>query len=84
MGITMLLLTTKSHPSELLKSGTVGLPRGPRFKNLQAHLSYLALVPLRSDTPQTMVAFPCRQQSFYFNHSGQRVFKNILPVLLLQ
>lgn len=66
----MMFLTTKSHQSELLNSGKVGLPLCPLFKNLQANLSYLAWVYLRSDISQTTVAFSCRQRSFYFNHSG--------------
>lgn len=65
----MMFLTTRSHQSELLKSGKAGLPLCPVFKNLQANLSYLALVHLRSDISQTTVAFSCRQRRFYFNHS---------------
>lgn len=66
----MLFLTTKSHQSEPLKSGKAGLSLCPLFKNPQADLNYLALVHLRNDISQTTVAFSCRQQSFYFNHSG--------------
>lgn len=60
----MLSLTAKSHPSELLKSGKVGLPLGPLFKNLLAHSSYLALVHLRRDTSQIMVAFSVDSKAF--------------------